>query len=771
MKIDGSKSEEGSRSRRNMTNGEASHSDESPKDSNKRSRSRSKSPRNTLCNGELMFDAALYAPERPKRNRKKPEEEIFTPVKPVVPRQQPKKRKAPEKQIKKKPEPTKTTPKSSGSKRKSLKGSKEEELDVEQPRSKRKCVKKIQPELSEDEEDDDMEEEPQEEKPKPTKATNKTTKQTKATPKATPKGKPKPAPTPTPTKKASASKEKEKPSVDRKTRNATVTPKNKKEKEKKTSCAETSEDESPKPKASASKPAAKPKKKPPPVKTPDIRTSTPKGGEKKTKPRNNKQKKSPAKIEIDGIEITELSDLNSSREDDFNSSRDSINNVSNNDNETSVETVIYEDSSGARTAADKTENGTSKSPCKTEHIDSTDSKPIDENSSLKSPPTSSSNAIPPSAANSSSHVSPVMKAEVTSSPSKADTAPTQLTNHTGSSSHPLYAQYPPSSHDTQSHQPHQLQPKPLSQPPQEVEKKLPCTQPGCKYIGKSGVLLRKHLRNHNIFMCAHCNFNGNQFEALEMHMKEEHPTRWGRKKCQKCCRHIRLDLHAEHEATCNGEKVWKCDECDIVYPHESLLKEHRKKHNRQPRYECQFCDFKVESKPLLKSHFETDHPDKSPTEYICDQCTTHRHFFSRVMYEAHLKMHDDVNNGRSFLCTLCSKTFKSEQSLISHKNTIHNVQELMCNVEGCGETFRTLRLLGAHRKQIHSLPPQQMFFKCEHEGCGMEFQKKSQLNKHVGMHTGQSLHMSYLRKYNELSGWFGFFLFHSIQYKCLLDNE
>ena len=102
MKVDSGKSDEGTKTRRNVMNGESSHAGRDDS-SNKRSRSRSKSPRNTLSNGDLMFDAALYAPERPKRNRKKPEEEIFTPVKEVTPKQT-KKRKATEKEkVKKKP--------------------------------------------------------------------------------------------------------------------------------------------------------------------------------------------------------------------------------------------------------------------------------------------------------------------------------------------------------------------------------------------------------------------------------------------------------------------------------------------------------------------------------------------------------------------------------------------------------------------------------------------------------------------------------------------
>ena len=702
MKVESRKTEERSRDKRNVMNGETSH-DESPKDSSKRSRSRSKSPRNTLMNGDLMFDAALYAPERPKRNRKKPEEEIFTPVKETLPKQA-KKRKAPEKP--KKPEPKSKTP----AKKRACKAE-----DDEPPKPKRKCTQK----KTKKQEDLDSDYEPEENQAKKPK-------QGKPTPKVKPK----------PVKKTTTTSE----SKGAKTQNKAgkkIPDKNTKSQDSDENSDDEANHEETSLKASPSKTPAKNKKKTNP-KDSVKPSATDTGKTTKAKERASKPKKSPAKIEIDGIEITELSDLNSSKEDDFNSSRDSLNNIST-ENDTSAETLIYDGKAdtgdnGAKTdklpnkiplpekaetdsvtkqTEDSKEDITSDSISKQFPEDGTGvtpSKNADNHSSIPSHLQSS-----PVAATSSSHVSQSVKTEG-SSPSKADPAPLTYSSL-------------PHNHTSPNHPPLTSTPKSKPQQVPEGEKKLPCTQAGCKYVGKSGVLLRKHLRNHGIYECAHCEFSGNQFILLENHMKEKHPTRWGRKKCRKCCRHIRIDLHEEHEASCNGVKIWKCDDCNNEFPYESTLKEHRKKHKRPIKYECELCEFKCELKNQLKTHIDSNHAELK-NNHPCSKCK--RTFLTQASLDTHMQLHD-ADGGRT--------SSKGDQSA---KNGEESTQgDIPCDVQGCEEKFKTQRLLNAHRKQTHKIGITATMFKCDYKDCGLEFARQAQLKKHIGVHSGMLFLITY----------------------------
>ena len=757
MKVDTGKSDEGTRGKKNVMNGESSHSskDDSSKDSQKRSRSRSKSPRNTIMNGDLMFDAALYAPERPKRNRKKPEEEIFTPVK--EPLLKSKKRKAPEKPTKKKPEAKSTkTPAAKKKNEKADKEKREEEEDEGPPKAKRKCTTKAKKKSTSASKNDDTDSdyEPEENPAK----TPKSSKTVKPTPKGKTKATPKNAAVKDASKGAKSPSKAPKKVPDKKAKS--VNPE------------ENSEDEEPKQTSST---------KATPSKAPNKAVKTPTKAKKNTNAKDNakpsttnsktdqtpkvkerasKPKKSPAKIEIDGIEITELSDLNSSKEDDFNSSRDSINNVCG-ENDTSTETVIYDKpDSGAKTDnhvndTKSPDNVVAKRDNQTEV--SEDSKeetiaiskqyssdahaarlmdtniPVSSMSISSSIPSTSHLLRSPLAATSSSHVSPLVKGEG-SSPSNADPAPLM----TPSSLHPNHTSTP----FTPNHHPVLTStPKPMVSQP-EGEKKLPCPQPGCKYVGKSGVLLRKHLRNHGVFECAHCDFTGNQFDLLQNHMKEKHPTRWGRKKCKKCCRHIRLDMHEEHETACDGTKIWNCEDCNQEFPYESTLKEHRKKHKKQARFECEFCEFKCELKTQLKTHVDSNHAELKTTEHPCTKCK--RTFYTQTSLDTHLQLHD-ADSGRTFPCSICNKTFKSEQSVVNHEATVHqNHEDVKCGFEGCGEMFKTQRLLTEHRKEVHKIGgPSKVskvtMYKCEQEGCGLEFPRLNHLKKHMGIHTGKFL--------------------------------
>lgn len=150
------------------------------------------------------------------------------------------------------------------------------------------------------------------------------------------------------------------------------------------------------------------------------------------------------------------------------------------------------------------------------------------------------------------------------------------------------------------------------------EKVFMCDQSGCKYRGKTRVLLRKHLNHHGIYHCAHCEFIGYRYPDLESHMVANHPQRWGRKKCKKCTRYIPGDEFEAHEHTCEGIKIVTCEICGKEFKFESLAREHAKKMHKS--HNCQVCDFVGDTKQILSHHMSQVHPKIKREKQKCKQC-------------------------------------------------------------------------------------------------------------------------------------------------------
>lgn len=121
-------------------------------------------------------------------------------------------------------------------------------------------------------------------------------------------------------------------------------------------------------------------------------------------------------------------------------------------------------------------------------------------------------------------------------------------------------------------------------------------------------------------------------------------------------------------------------------------------------YECKLCP-KVFKKPsLLSRHVKTHDPNKRPFE--CNKCD--KRFQSQVALVRHDILHSDLversklirNEAQDFTCVVCSKIFKTPESLTSHikghKSDPTQIQQFSCRL--CMEIFATLTDLVKHSK-------------------------------------------------------------------------
>ena len=127
---------------------------------------------------------------------------------------------------------------------------------------------------------------------------------------------------------------------------------------------------------------------------------------------------------------------------------------------------------------------------------------------------------------------------------------------------------------------------------------FPCSH--CPYRAKRKVQLRKHLGTHGVHQCAHCELVCDSRTTLTAHMQSAHPDKYGRKKCKRCLRIIKMADIGDHEVTCTGElHPWSCTLCGKEFKYECQLNLHARAHVSEDAatataktHTCPHCDYR-----------------------------------------------------------------------------------------------------------------------------------------------------------------------------------
>ena len=140
----------------------------------------------------------------------------------------------------------------------------------------------------------------------------------------------------------------------------------------------------------------------------------------------------------------------------------------------------------------------------------------------------------------------------------------------------------------------------------------------------------------------------------------------------------RSDSFKQHLGTHDRSYAYSCPEpgCDMSFGWATSLRRHREKqHHLKPTeasgktFLCHVCDREFKSRRHLKIHVDRDHLKKR--DHGCDQCS--RSFFTQYDLMTHLRTH---SGSRPFECGQCHKSFSHRSHQLRHERTTHDSNKI-----------------------------------------------------------------------------------------------
>uniref|UniRef100_A0A1B6KYI8 C2H2-type domain-containing protein n=1 Tax=Graphocephala atropunctata TaxID=36148 RepID=A0A1B6KYI8_9HEMI len=271
----------------------------------------------------------------------------------------------------------------------------------------------------------------------------------------------------------------------------------------------------------------------------------------------------------------------------------------------------------------------------------------------------------------------------------------------------------------------------LSQLPQLTNKKFMCKI--CDKVLKNSRTLKFHLERHSgikNYVCLLCCKAYTSQYSLDYHNKTIHSTE--SHKCNQCskvygCKKA-LSSHVirSHSEIPKLKARYRCDPCNKRYCDSKRLKEHNLvkhsiEYDRELNFICDHCSSKFLDKNSLKNHIFLLH---MPPMFQCEKCLVK--FVCKTRLVNHMRGVHLVGNKKTFVCEICGKVLKSNESLKRHLLTHTDKFPFVC--EECGKRFRTITNLEQHLR-IHS---DRRPYTCDL--CDKSFRIRHHLRQHMAVH-------------------------------------
>ena len=271
----------------------------------------------------------------------------------------------------------------------------------------------------------------------------------------------------------------------------------------------------------------------------------------------------------------------------------------------------------------------------------------------------------------------------------------------------------------------------------------------CKRGFKRISALRTHMlgvHSDTVHKCPVCDKGFKSRLYLVRHMKFVHERKPGKKyKCNQCPKEFNSvsGIHY-HRKTHKPRQGFQCPLCSRVYMCRSTLNAHMKMHADGNGYPCLVCGSLFLSVFSLKKH-QIIHT-RAPTVY-CEKCNEdiptrlfgghmlkHREYIQckhcpeRFQYYPQMVEHERLKHAevRPFVCSTCSKSFRTDMSLSIHERSHAPSYQCMA----CPRAFTLERFLERHVEKVHVA--RQQPHKCRI--CSKSFIRKHHYTNHLQRH-------------------------------------
>lgn len=303
----------------------------------------------------------------------------------------------------------------------------------------------------------------------------------------------------------------------------------------------------------------------------------------------------------------------------------------------------------------------------------------------------------------------------------------------------------------------------------KLEKQRPLQTWLCAVCGKT-FNCRSRLKTHEVIhsgvkphRCDLCPKAYMRTNDLEHHKKVVHvggaaePSPPCSLLCHLCGKEFRCKSQlAVHFQTHTGERPHLCDICGRKFARQYQLKRHKilvhangasGEENLPPDtpFSCHVCGKRLKSEVLLAAHARIHSADKPHRCSICLRSFQRATCLKQHHVRVHLRVRTvDATHAvqrrktsvapKLFPCLICGKVFKFRSLLASHALIHSELRPYSCDF--CSRSFRRLSHLKRHREVVHAngeRSPQS--FICHI--CGKDKKCRSQLARHVIIHTGE----------------------------------
>ncbi|XP_039859788.1 endothelial zinc finger protein induced by tumor necrosis factor alpha-like [Simochromis diagramma] len=280
----------------------------------------------------------------------------------------------------------------------------------------------------------------------------------------------------------------------------------------------------------------------------------------------------------------------------------------------------------------------------------------------------------------------------------------------------------------------------------------------CRSRLKTHEVIHSGVKPHSCDLCPKAYMRAND---LEHHKKVVHvdgtaePPRPSSLLCDFCGKEFKCRSQlAVHFQTHTGERPHLCDICGRKFARQYQLKRHKVLvHSNHVNGEdsppdapfaCGVCGKRLKSEALLTAHARIHTGDKPHRCGVCLRSFQRATCLKQHQVRVHLRVRagdasasrrrSTATSEKAFPCTVCSKVFKFRSLLASHSTIHSDARPFACDF--CSRRFRRLSHLKRHREVVHAngarLPQS---FVCHI--CGKDKKCRSQLARHVIIHTGE----------------------------------